>query len=184
MKKNNIILHITCKKIDLSCPCCPLLSCNWISAITKKNVFWCIEGKELIKKGLLPKKKILQEKRFFFNAKNFFFVSDSRLCCDGIIVIESGFLIIVLNVLPLPTTTTTSKILWMCFFLFLQKKIWEFLIMLTKMHEFSPYLPIARYFSTKIFSERERKKIKIFISYSLQKKFFLTIATYYKLFFP
>jgi len=39
----------------------------------KKNVFWCLEGKELIKKGLLPKKKILQEKEDFFLMQRIFF---------------------------------------------------------------------------------------------------------------
>jgi len=71
------------------------------------------------------------------------------------------------------------------FFLFLQKKNLRIFKNADKNARIFPlYLPIARYFSTKIFSERERKKIKIFLSYSLQKKFFLAIASYYKLFFP
>ena len=94
------ILHV--KKIDLSSPLLPPFCRAIESQLLQKNVFWCLEGKELIKKGLLPKKDFARKRRFFFNAKNFFFVSDSRLCCDGIIVIESGFLIIVLNVLPPP----------------------------------------------------------------------------------
>ena len=95
------ILHV--KKIDLSSPLLPPFCRAIESQLLQKNVFWCLEGKELIKKGLLPKKKdFARKRRFFFIAKNFFFVSDSRLCCDGIIVIESGFLIIVLNVLPPP----------------------------------------------------------------------------------
>ena len=58
------ILHVKKNrpKLPIAAPFCRAIE----SQLLQKNVFWCLEGKELIKKGLLPKKKILQEKEDFF----------------------------------------------------------------------------------------------------------------------